>query len=122
LRFGHPTSDKPLDYRLVVHATRLAKQIFVHVGNLRFLSRTKKGGQKFIFLLPFLAMPNNAFVLQPGIERTTGHGIEQLRKWRQRFGFPPAQYGLDAEGQLLRCPIHACDGGRNGSLVASAST
>ena len=38
-------------------------------------------------------MPNNAFVLQSEIERLTGFGVEQLRKWRQRFGFPPAQYG-----------------------------
>ena len=37
-------------------------------------------------------MPQNAFVLQSEIERRTGFGIEQLRKWRQRFGFPPAQY------------------------------
>ena len=41
-------------------------------------------------------MPKNAFVLQSEIERLTGFGIEQLRKWRQRFGFPPAQY--DASG------------------------
>ena len=37
-------------------------------------------------------MTENTFVLQPEIERLTGFGIEQLRKWRQRFGFPPAQY------------------------------
>jgi hypothetical protein len=41
-------------------------------------------------------MPKNVFVLQSEIERLTGFGIEQLRKWRQRFGFPPAQY--DASG------------------------
>jgi len=40
-------------------------------------------------------MSNNAFVLQSEIERLTGFGIEQLRKWRQRFGFPPAQYGAN---------------------------
>ena len=33
-------------------------------------------------------------VLQSQIERKSGLGIEQLRKWRQRFGFPPAQTGL----------------------------
>ena len=37
-------------------------------------------------------MPNRAFVLQSEIERRTGFSVEQLRKWRQRFGFPPAQY------------------------------
>jgi methanogenic corrinoid protein MtbC1 len=44
-------------------------------------------------------MPKNAFVLQSEIERLTGFGIEQLRKWRQRFGFPPAQY--DARGRAV---------------------
>ena len=80
----------------------MPQQIFVKVINLRFLSRTKKGGQRFIFLLPFLVMPNNAFVSQSGIEGATGHGIEQLRKWRQRFGFPPAQYGLDGKAVYSR--------------------
>jgi methanogenic corrinoid protein MtbC1 len=47
-------------------------------------------------------MPNNALVLQSGIERRTGFGIEQLRKWRQRFGFPPAQYGLDGKAVYSR--------------------
>ena len=40
-------------------------------------------------------MSNDAFVLQSEIERETGFGIEQLRKWRHRFGFPPAQYGAN---------------------------
>jgi methanogenic corrinoid protein MtbC1 len=40
-------------------------------------------------------MPQNTFVLQSEIERRTGFGIEQLRKWRQRYGFPPAQYGVN---------------------------
>lgn len=44
-------------------------------------------------------MPNNAFVLQSEIERLTGFGIEQLRKWRQRFGFPPVQY--DVSGRVV---------------------
>jgi len=44
-------------------------------------------------------MPNNALVLQSEIERLTGFGIEQLRKWRQRFGFPPAQY--DRSGRAV---------------------
>ena len=38
-------------------------------------------------------MLKNAFVLQSEIELITGFGVGQLRKWRQRFGFPPAQYG-----------------------------
>ena len=44
-------------------------------------------------------MPNNAFILQSEIERITGFGIEQLRKWRQRFGFPPVQY--DVSGRVV---------------------
>jgi MerR family transcriptional regulator, light-induced transcriptional regulator len=40
-------------------------------------------------------MPKNTFVLQSEIERRTGFGVEKLRKWRQRFGFPPAQYEID---------------------------
>ena len=30
-------------------------------------------------------------ILQSQIERKTGLGIEQLRKWRQRYGFPPKE-------------------------------
>ena len=30
-------------------------------------------------------------VLQSQIERKLGLGIEQLRKWRQRYGFPPTE-------------------------------
>ena len=40
-------------------------------------------------------MLKNAFVLQSEIELITGFGIGQLRKWRQRFDFPPAQYGAN---------------------------
>jgi len=47
-------------------------------------------------------MPENAFVLQSEIERLTGFGIEQLRKWRQRFGFPPAQYGVNGRAIYSR--------------------
>lgn len=32
-------------------------------------------------------------VLQSQIERKSGLKIGQLRKWRQRYGFPPAQLG-----------------------------
>jgi methanogenic corrinoid protein MtbC1 len=44
-------------------------------------------------------MPKTAFVIQSEIERITGFGIEQLRKWRQRFDFPPAQY--DVNGRAI---------------------
>ena len=47
-------------------------------------------------------MPKNAFVLQSEIERLTGFGIEQLRKWRQRFGFPLAQYEVDGRAIYSR--------------------
>jgi len=47
-------------------------------------------------------MPNKAFVLQSEIERLTGFGIEQLRKWRQRFGFPSAQYEVDGRAIYSR--------------------
>ena len=53
----------------------------------------------FLFLLPCVAMPENDYVLQPEIERITGFGVEQLRKWRQRFGFPPAQH--EANGRAI---------------------
>jgi methanogenic corrinoid protein MtbC1 len=44
-------------------------------------------------------MSKNAVVLQSEIERITGFSIEQLRKWRQRFSFPPAQY--DVSGRAI---------------------
>ena len=47
-------------------------------------------------------MPKNTFVLQSEIERLTGFGIEQLRKWRQRFGFPLAQYEVDGRAIYSR--------------------
>ena len=40
-------------------------------------------------------MDKDAFVLQSQIERKTGFRIDQLRKWRQRYGFPPAETGVD---------------------------
>lgn len=46
-----------------------------------------------------MAMLKNAFVLQSEIELITGFSIGQLRKWRQRFDFPPAQY--DANGGAI---------------------
>jgi len=44
-------------------------------------------------------MLENNFVLQSEIERITGFGIEKLRKWRQRFGFPLAEY--EADGRAI---------------------
>ena len=40
-------------------------------------------------------MDKETFVLQSQIERKTGFRIDQLRKWRQRYGFPPAETGVD---------------------------
>ena len=37
----------------------------------------------------------NPFFSPSEIERETGFGKEQLRKWRQRFGFPPREATLD---------------------------
>jgi DNA-binding transcriptional MerR regulator len=37
------------------------------------------------------------FVLPSEIERETGFGRDQLRKWRQRFGFPPAESMADGK-------------------------
>jgi methanogenic corrinoid protein MtbC1 len=47
-------------------------------------------------------MPENDFVLQSEIERITGFGIEKLRKWRQRFGFPLAEYEVDGRAIYSR--------------------
>ena len=37
------------------------------------------------------------FYLPSEIERETGFGKERLRKWRQRFGFPPQELSLDGK-------------------------
>jgi len=42
-------------------------------------------------------MPTNPFFSPSEIERETGFGKEQLRKWRQRFGFPPRELTLDGQ-------------------------
>jgi len=42
----------------------------------------------FIFVVNELIMSNDASVPLPEIERETGFGKGQLRKWRQRYGFP----------------------------------
>lgn len=54
-------------------------------------------------------MPISQFYYPSEIELVTGFGKEQLRKWRQRFGFPPKEsnfsgetaYSLTTVNQLL---------------------
>ena len=53
-------------------------------------------------------MQSGTYFLPSEIERETGFGKEQLRKWRQRFGFPPKEsndvgkiaYSVDTVDQL----------------------
>jgi len=47
-------------------------------------------------------MLKSDFVLQSEIERITGFSIEKLRKWRQRFGFPLAEYQVDGRAIYSR--------------------
>ena len=49
---------------------------------------TEKSGQEFIFVFNDLIMSTNASISPLEIERETGFGKSQLRKWRQRYGFP----------------------------------
>jgi DNA-binding transcriptional MerR regulator len=42
-------------------------------------------------------MLSSTFFLPSEIERETGFGKEQLRKWRQRFGFPPKESNVDGK-------------------------
>lgn len=42
-------------------------------------------------------MLSSTFFLPSEIERETGFGKEQLRKWRQRFGFPPKESNDDGK-------------------------
>ena len=42
-------------------------------------------------------MLSNTFFLPSEIERETGFGKEQLRKWRQRFGFPPKESNVEGK-------------------------
>jgi hypothetical protein len=42
-------------------------------------------------------MRNSSFYLPSEIERETGFSNEQLRKWRQRFDFPPKESNLDGK-------------------------
>ena len=47
-------------------------------------------------------MPTNSFVLQSEIERLTGFGVDKLRKWRQRFGFPSVEHAVDGRAIYSR--------------------
>ena len=47
-------------------------------------------------------MPTVLFVSPSEIERETGFGKDQLRKWRQRFGFPPAEAAADGKSAYSR--------------------
>jgi DNA-binding transcriptional MerR regulator len=42
-------------------------------------------------------MRKSQFYIPSEIERETGFGSEQLRKWRQRFGFPPKESNLEGK-------------------------
>lgn len=47
-------------------------------------------------------MPTQLFVSPSEIERETGFGKDQLRKWRQRFGFPPVESMADGKSAFSR--------------------
>lgn len=50
-------------------------------------------------------MESPAFVASLEIERETGFGKDQLRKWRQRFGLPPVASGPDGRPAYARATI-----------------
>lgn len=47
-------------------------------------------------------MHTHPFVSPSEIERETGLGKDQLRKWRQRFGFPPVESSADGKAAFSR--------------------
>ena len=47
-------------------------------------------------------MSTISFFSPSEIERETGFGKEQLRKWRQRYGFPPRESTLDGQSSYSR--------------------
>lgn len=59
------------------------------IYKLLTLSVTKHMGQVFILLIRCDTMRAQAPVSSADIELETGLGKDQLRKWRERFGFPP---------------------------------
>ncbi len=66
------------------------------------LSVTNQIGQVFIYLLPCLTMSIARLVSPSEIERETGLAKDQLRKWRQRFGFPLMQSTADGKAAYSR--------------------
>ena len=52
--------------------------------------------------LPLANMSTQPIVLASEIERETGFGKDQLRKWRQRFGFPPAESTANSKAAYSR--------------------
>lgn len=69
------------------------------------------------------------YVLPSEIERETGLGREQLRKWRQRFGFPPVESNADGKPVYSRETIDSLllikrlleSGFRPGQVVGKAA-
>lgn len=52
---------------------------------------------KIYFHLPAKNMLSDTFVPQNQIESETGFSRDQLRKWRERFGFPPKELTFDGK-------------------------
>ena len=46
-------------------------------------------------------MRKSPFYIPSEIERLTGFGKEQLRKWRQRFGFHPKESNLTGATNII---------------------
>ena len=69
------------------------------------LSVTNQIGQVFIYLLPCLTMSIARLVSPSEIERETGLAKDQLRKWRQRFGFPLMQSTADGKAAYSRLTV-----------------
>jgi DNA-binding transcriptional MerR regulator len=74
-------------------------------------------------------MKSRLFVSPSEIERETGFGKDQLRKWRQRFGFPPVESTADGKpaysrktiGQLLLIKRLLEGGFRPGQVVGKTA-
>jgi methanogenic corrinoid protein MtbC1 len=72
-----------------------------------------------------MPQPLESYVLPSRIERETGFGNDQLRKWRERYGFPPKQLNEDEKpaysrkvvGQLLLIKRLLETGYRPGQVV-----
>jgi methanogenic corrinoid protein MtbC1 len=68
------------------------------------LSVTKAGGQMFFFC-PEPPMQTANLVSASHIERETGFTNEQLRKWRQRYGFPTLESAANGRAGYSRKTI-----------------